>query len=363
MLRLSRQELQRFMDLTPDAALACRAGATIVAANERARELFGHAPESLVGANVELLIPENLRSGHRSHFERYERAPYVKRMRGGARTLGRHFDGTEIDIDTELLPVQVENEIWLLALIRDARDLRKTERELARLNEEKNEFLGLAAHDVRSPVGAIRGYAEILQSDLIEDHAERQGALRAIIEACDAVQSILDDLLDVSAIESGKLRLDLKPAAVEPLIAEAVRLEQRHATTKEIKFSIQPLTAGLEIVADRRKILQVLQNLISNAVKYSPPHSVVRIACKMNADRCCIEVNDAGAGISAEDCARLFQAFARAKNRTTGGESSTGLGLVIVRRIVEAHGGRAWVESQLGKGSTFYVDLPARGRP
>ncbi len=169
---------------------------------------------------------------------------------------------------------------------------------------------------------------------------------------------MVEDLLDVSAIESGRLVLSPKPTDLVALIDRNVALNTILAEGKQIRLSFQHDQSPPSVLLDPVKTEQVLNNLISNAVKFSHPGSQVAIGLDQQEDQVVISVRDEGQGIPADELDRLFKWFGRTSVRGTEGERSTGLGLAIARRIVEGHQGRMWVESQVGEGSTFYVALP-----
>lgn len=239
------------------------------------------------------------------------------------------------------------------------RDLARKNGQLTRLNEQKNRLLGMAAHDLRSPLGVIQSYSEFLRDEAAEALDEEQREfVAAIWEASRFMLSIIDDLLDVAQIEAGTLRLELEETDLADLVRQNVTLNRVLAARKDIRLELAAPVAPIHVRIDRRKIQQVLNNLVGNAVKFSHGGSTVRVAVEADADEARIAVRDEGQGIAEADIAKLFQPFSKASKRGTSGEPSTGLGLAIVRRIIEGHGGRVSLESELGKGSAFTVALP-----
>jgi signal transduction histidine kinase len=169
---------------------------------------------------------------------------------------------------------------------------------------------------------------------------------------------MVNDLLDVAEIESGQLRLDLRPEDMAALVERNVALNQVLAARKGIELILTQDEGIPTTLADGSKIEQVLNNLIGNAVKFSYPGSTVQVHMACENGRMVISVRDEGPGIPASERDRLFQPFAKTSVKSTGGEKGTGLGLAIVKRIVLEHGGDIWVESEVGRGTTFYVSLP-----
>lgn len=244
------------------------------------------------------------------------------------------------------------------------RQMAKANIELARLNEQKNQLLGMAAHDLRNPLGVIMSYAKFLDriAGVRLDDQERR-FLAQIAKSSQFMLRLLEDLLDVSQIESGKLQLNLAPLDLAAAVAGNIELNRMLAGAKNIAIELPPQAAPLWVEADATKIEQVLNNLISNAVKYSPPGTTVGVTLEADAGEVTVRVRDQGQGIPAAELSRLFQPFSKTSVKSTGGEKSTGLGLAITRRIVEGHGGRIGVESRVGEGSRFSFSLPRRTPP
>lgn len=239
------------------------------------------------------------------------------------------------------------------------RDLASRNADLARLNEQKNRLLGMAAHDLRSPLGVIQSYSEFLQSEAADVlDAEQREFVAAILDASRFMLGIIDDLLDVAQIEAGTLRLELAPTDLVDLVRRNITLNRLLAGRKDIALEFQPPASPVELSLDPRKIEQVLNNLVGNAIKFSFQGTTVRIELQADDSSARITVRDEGQGIPEADLPKLFQPFGRTSVRGTAGEQSTGLGLAIVRRIVEGHGGRIRVESEVGLGSAFTVELP-----
>lgn len=245
-------------------------------------------------------------------------------------------------------------------LVTMQRELAKKNAELERLNELKNRFLGMAAHDLRNPLNIIYNYAEFLH-EIADDRLQEDEKtfLEAILESSRFMSELINDLLDVSRIESGRLQLEWQPVKMAPLVERNVQLNRLLASKKDIELELAIAEAGLPVlVADPGKLEQVLNNLISNAIKYSLPGSHVKVALEPRDDGILLSVEDEGIGIADEEMDKLFRPFATPAAKGTAGEKSTGLGLVIVRRIVEGHGGEIWVESEVDVGTTFHVWLP-----
>ena len=227
------------------------------------------------------------------------------------------------------------------------------EREVERL---KSELLSTAAHELNTPLATIIGYSELMlagQKGTLEDHRE---SLVYIHQKAWSLSRIVDDLLDVSRIEAGKgIPVDREEQDIIEIIHQVLYHVQHMTTQHRLETELPPSPVILPI--DRQKIEQVLENLLSNAIKYSPHGGTIQIAGAVEANGFHLSVADQGIGMTPEQAARAFDKFYRANSSNTA-VSGTGLGLTIVKHIIDAHGGRVWVESVPQQGSTFHVLLP-----
>jgi len=244
-------------------------------------------------------------------------------------------------------------------LINLQRELSKKNIELERLNETKNRFLGMAAHDLRSPLAIIQGYAAFLKENASEELSEKNKLfLNTIYSTTEFMLNLVEDLLDVSRIESGKLELNKESFNLISFAGNIVEINKPIAQNKEIYIEINYNKEDITIYADRHKIEQVFNNLLNNAIKFSYPGKNIYVDITEEQNKAKVSVKDQGKGISKEDQGKIFQPFEQVSNTGTKGEKGTGLGLIIVKRIIEGHGGEIWVDSEPGKGSTFSFTLP-----
>lgn len=263
------------------------------------------------------------------------------------------------------LPEQERLRTEVLELNRDlnnlTRQLHQANAELRELNEIKNQFLGMAAHDLRKPIGIIMTYTEFVLDEAGGNlSAPQREFLHTSLDAATGMKRLIDNFLDVSVIESGKLRLDLAPATALEILAGAEPMARLVAAKKKITLLVEPADGERRLPVDASKLQQVLLNLIGNAVEHSVPGQCVWLSSRWDGQNLVFAVRDEGPGIAPEDQPRLFTAFARAGTRKTAGERSVGLGLAIARLIIETHNGRIWVESLPGQGATFLFSLPAK---
>jgi len=230
---------------------------------------------------------------------------------------------------------------------------------LVDLNELKNRFLGMAAHDLRSPLGIMKGFLGLFVDGSLGDLTDIQ---REIIQQLNTTSNnmlaLVDDLLDINAIESGRLVIQTEEVNLFEYLKECQASNLILAEAKSIQLNLDPESDLPPVSMDRKRIDQVINNLITNAIKFSYPETVITICAVVMEDEIAISVTDQGQGIPDHEISKLFTEFGRTSVRPTAGEKSTGLGLAITKRIVEAHGGRIWVKSQAGLGSTFTFTLP-----
>ena len=227
--------------------------------------------------------------------------------------------------------------------------------ELAHLNNEKTEFLGIAAHDLRNPLSAVIGFADLLQMDSSPKTVQRA---TSIAKAGRRMLELINDLLDANAIEEGRYASQVEPHALRVLTLTSIQHNQTISERKQIALQLvdgPPCWAQ----ADRKATLQIIDNLVSNALKYSPPGSQVTLTLRADEKWAGLAIRDQGPGISVEDQQKLFQKHTKLSARPTGGESSVGLGLSIVKRLAEAMSGNVTCRSTLGDGSTFIMRLAA----
>ena len=231
--------------------------------------------------------------------------------------------------------------------------------EVLQANEQKDKFLGMASHDLRNPLAVVKGYAELLGGGTLgEIVPEQKKPLEIIARHCDKMLHLIHDLLDVSAIESGHLAIERRSIDLANYLKESAMDGILLAKAKSIEF-ISEIPPDLPtVMMDPDRIDQVINNLVTNAIKFSKPGSRITLRAVCLKEAVAISVSDQGAGIPRSEIPKMFQYFGKTTVLPSAGEKSTGLGLAIAKRMVEAHGGKIGVESEPGKGSTFTFTLP-----
>jgi len=255
--------------------------------------------------------------------------------------------------------VHVDTFVHIAEQISVALERSRLHDQVLQLNKLQNHFLGVAAHDLRTPLTIVIGYVTLLRSGMLGELPEASAEVLDRTEgACQTMLSLVDDLLSVAAIQSGSVALATESTDIAPYLEECLEVNQPLGLEKSIQLRLE-IEPGLPAVSmDRRRIGQVLGNLISNAIKFSHEGTTTTLGARRTAVEVEIFVSDQGQGIPEDEQHELFGDFTRTSVRPTGGEPSTGLGLAIARRMVEAHGGTIRAQSKPGEGSTFSFTLP-----
>lgn len=243
-------------------------------------------------------------------------------------------------------------------LVNIQRELAKKNHELEALNKLKNQFLGMAAHDLRNPLGVIMNLSEFILEEKEKLSEEAVSFLEKIDSLSKFMLNMVTELLDISSIESGQMNLNKTRFDLVQLVRDAVTLNKSLAEKKNIFINFVSSEESLPLYADLNKIDQVITNLLTNAVKYSYQNTTTVVAIMKDLKKARLVVKDQGQGIPSNEIIKLFKPFAKTSVKSTGGEKSTGLGLMIVKKIVDGHGGTITVESEVGAGTTFTVELP-----
>ncbi len=351
----------------PDIFLLVDEAGKIMVANNAIEKILGWKADEVLGASVEILLAPEQRNHHAKLRHQFFQKPTHRDMNKLLNLMAQHKKGYLVPVDIKLSFIEMDNATYSVAIVRDMtiqrqmqKELEKKNTELETLLQEKNHLLGIAAHDLRNPIGIIQNFSQILLTGSIGPlNDDQREFVQRINQSSQFMMGLLEDLLDFSAIESGTMNLRKEAFSLAALLKEVLTGNRIVANEKSIELIVkQDVPDDFKITADKAKLHQVLNNLISNAIKYSPSNSTVEISTSVSDDTLEFSVQDHGVGIPEEDLEHLFQPFFRANNKPTAGEKSTGLGLFITRRIIEAHGGTLHVDSRNGEGSRFSFHMP-----
>ena len=259
------------------------------------------------------------------------------------------------------LEVANRDEIGTLAgrVNRMSDELQRVYRELELASEHKSQFLATMSHELRTPLNAIIGFSEVLHEQMFGELNERQLAyVNDVLEAGRHLLSLINDVLDLAKIEAGYIELSFSEVAIPDLLRSAVAMHAERAGRRDVELALETEPEEITVTADERRVRQVVFNLVSNAVKFTPAEGRVDISAHIEDGQVEVAVTDTGPGVSVEDQETIFEEFEQTDEGRK--EEGTGLGLPLSRKLVELHGGRLWVESEVGRGSTFRFTLPVQ---
>jgi PAS domain S-box-containing protein len=379
----AERRFRQLLEAAPDGILEVDGNGQIVLMNAAAEKLTGYRRGELLGQSIELLTPQELRSRHAGHRLAYWTNPVTRPMGGGLELHVQRKDGERRPVEISLSPVTYDGEMRVTAVMRDVTERKRAEsqlrdmhdrftaeltaankelevrnREVEAANRLKTEFVASMSHELRTPLHAIIGFTELLSEEIEGPLNEKQKRFVSHIHR-DSLHllELINDILDLSRIEAG--RLDLRPeifamtAAIEEVMATIRPQAVAHLLHLE-----GPFVPEIALRADRVRFKEVLYNLLSNAVKFTPERGRVRVEGSIRNKAVEISVIDTGVGIPAVEQGAVFDKFHQVGATARGLKEGTGLGLAIAKQLVEAHGGRIWLSSEVGKGSRFSFTMP-----
>jgi len=357
-LKQAEQQFRVAVETAPGALIMVDPKGLIRLANQRSEVIFGYRSQELVGQPIEMLMPPRLRERHRHHRHAYSQAPTIRSMGRGMQLVGMRKGGQEFPIDVQLSPISTPEGQFTLAAVVDHSQTKRLERSLRNQVVNRDNFLAMLSHELRNPLGAVLNAATILER-LAETHEQYQGFVAIILRQARQMSHLLEDLLDVSRVSQGKISLNSEQFDLCAAVRESVEAS-RHLTEQRRQVLTVDLPKGdCRIVGDRSRILQVLENLLTNASKYTPKEGSIHVLVGLDANEVHLEVRDTGRGISADKLESIFDMFTQVDSSIDRQESGMGVGLTLVRSIVRMHRGSVTAHSEgPGQGSQFVVRLP-----
>ena len=348
-------ETHAIIQSSADAIMILDADRRLVRLNPAAERLFGQSSQEMLGLHCQEVI-----CGLEDRGTTPEEGPCpFDFLSDETDSIYREHqivrpDGRRVDIGASYGVIRDERHrtVRVVAVLRDI----SRQKELQRM---WSEFVSTVSHELRTPLALIKGYvATLLRPDLTMDDGKRRRFLSSVDTASDRLGRLIDNLLSASQLEAGSLRMNYQPLDLGEVIRQVVTQMKRHPPKHRFQVEVPP--KGLSLRADRDKVVQVLINMISNAIKYSPAGSPITIVSRVDEDSDMMRTSiaDQGEGIPVDQLERIFEKFYRVTEGSSGTKPGVGLGLYICRTIVEAHGGLTWAESEPGKGSTFVFTLP-----
>lgn len=349
----------RFSD---DAIVSKLLDGTITSWNLAAERMFGWSAAEAVGQSIKIIVPRERWAEEDEVLARLSRGEVIDHFE----TVRQRKDGSRFEISLTVSPVKDETGriVGASKIARDISERRRAEEERARLlaeaqaaNRAKTDFLAVLSHELRTPLNPILGWAEVLRLRRGEPELAERG-LEAIARNVKAQVKLIDDLLDVSKIEAGKLRLEVRTVELAPIVEAALEAISPAAEAKQIQVQ-RVLDSSGQVLGDSDRLQQVIWNLLANAVKFTPKRGRVQVSLSRVNSHVEVAVSDTGQGIAAEYLPHVFDRFSQADTSIRRHFGGLGLGLTIARELVELHGGTIEARSEgEGKGATFVVKLP-----
>ncbi len=351
------QRMESVLNATNDGiALLTREG-RFALVNKRFCEMLGTRPERVLHQTLAEVHPHLLeRLARPEQGTGHSRALALDDTVGVAEEVIELHQPDRRFVQVYTAPVRGENGMEVIGRIMALRDITR-ERELDKM---KTEFISVVSHELRTPLTSIKGYTDLLLSGAAEGSPDLQTEFLGIIQGSTTrLSNLINDILDISRLESGRIAIKQEPIDYRKIVADTLRLLRAAADEKQISMDAGLPESMPPVCGDAEKVGQVLTNLVSNAIKYTPPGGWIKVRLEVSAQSTVTTcVQDSGIGIAPDDQKKLFQKFFRADNSSTREAGGTGLGLVIAKTTVELLGGTIWVESETNRGSRFYFTLP-----
>ena len=345
------------LEAAPDAMVIVDQDGTIVLVNAQVEERFGYERGEMIGQSIEILVPDRLAGLHAGFRNGYVHEPRTRPMGLAGDLYARRKDGSEFPVEISLSPLETEDGLLVSAAVRDISERRRMQTEAERV---KDEFFATVSHELRTPLTSMLGYSELM-ADLEELTPQGRRFLQVITRSAERELRLVDDLLTLVAIEESGLSIRTALIDVEPIVRDAVEAARPRAEEVDIDLSLHIPGAAVMVEGDRDRIGQAIDNLLSNALKFTPGGGSVRVRLATTERQVEIEVADSGMGIGEIDPARIFERLYRSGSAVAQQVPGAGLGLTIALAIVEAHHGSIGVVKSDTQGTTFRISLPLVG--
>lgn len=354
---IEEADILKLIDLIPDAIVIVDKDGNVSHVNSQTSTMLGYSASDLIGSPIEILIPKRFRDIHTEHRADYTKSPKKRPMGTNLELLAKHKNGTELPVDIMLSPIETDNGSFVISVIRDISERKRAEEEIVERSKQIEDLVSALTHDLKTPLVA----AETSLKYLLEGYfgsltQEQKQILNLLTQSNDGALRLVKNLLSVFKYKTKSYKLLLEKVQISSLIERGIDTVKLLLKEKEISLKVTP--SNFEFLCDQFEIERVIVNLLSNAIKYTEFKGEIELVATKNEDGYVFfSVKDNGCGIAEEDLPNLFERFWQSK-RSNSRSNSTGLGLYLSRQIVEAHGGKIWVESTIGKGTKIAFELP-----
>ena len=354
--RLTEFLLSDIVNISADAVICLDENHKITLFNEGAEKIFGWTADEMMGKPLELLLPDRARGEHEAHIEGFRAAHDQSRRMGQRREIsGVRKNGEEFPAEAAITKVHLGDSVVFSVVLRDITEQMALQKRLQRAVVARDETVGMVAHDLRNPLSAIK----MLASSVLESGETLPAAVAENVDlirsAATQMDGLIQDLLDVTRAEAGQLRVDAHPIYVSDLLDRSLTTMRPLLANAGVALTVDA-GPSLKVMADAPRIGQVISNLLGNAIKFTPTGGRVTISVTQTTEGVQFSVADTGSGIGREVLPYVFDRFWQLPSATIRTRGA-GLGLPIAHGIVLAHGGRMWVESEVGRGATFNFTL------
>ncbi|OSO86992.1 transcriptional regulator [Cylindrospermopsis raciborskii CENA303] len=357
-LRISENRFEAILSIADDAIISIDNSQGITLFNQGAEKIFGYTAEEVLGKKLDLLLPTRFAQEHRNHVSTFGKSSaHARRMGERQEIFGCRKDGSEFPAEASISKLDLGPESVYTVILRDITERKQVEK-------MKDEFVSVVSHELRTPLTSIHGSLGMLTSGLLSTTSEQgKRLLQIATDSTERLVRLINDILDIERIESGKVKMERENCDLRDLINSAINIMQALADKAGVSLSIQNSnsssnSSSIQLWADPDRIIQTLTNLFSNAIKFSEPGSTVYLMTELQKDQVLVTVQDTGRGIPEDKLESIFERFQQVDSSDSRNHDGTGLGLAICKSIVQQHGGKIWVKSVLGQGSSFYFTLP-----
>jgi len=365
-LERSEEQLRSVVQTAKDAISITDSRGNITFWNSAAEAMFGYTSDEIIGKSVSILMPERFRTIFGHAFKKTVLSGEIQSYEAIAERFGRRKDGSEFPIEISDTQWKTKEGVFFTSIIRDITERKRVEQELqektkqlAAASQAKSKFLASMSHELRTPLNAVIGFSELMLDGVPgEINDEQRDCLNDILSSGQQLLNLINDVLDLSKIEAGRIELKLENLNLADVIDDVVQTVKPMLDENRHRIGVNVGKGLPQVHADKRRLKQILLNLLGNAIKFTPSDGKLGIKVTRNGDWCQVSVVDSGIGIKEEDQERVFEVFTQATTLSKEKKEGTGLGLALTKQLVEAIGGRIWVESEYGRGSKFTFTLP-----